>query len=152
MAPFGGGSPEHPPATGPVDTVAEGEIEGWAWKLTAYESREGVCVDLHLGSNSGGGCGEGESKALLSVNGIGFGADLPDLLQVHGVVSSKVASLEMKSGSETEDVDLHPSERFNEVFFVVFVPKKVGGELIARDGNGEVLDTYEVTPRKGIFP
>ena len=152
VAPFGGGSPEHPPATGPVETVAESEFEGRAWQLTAYESREGVCVDLHLGSGSSGGCGDGRSKALLAVNGFGFGADLPDYLQVDGVVSSRVASLEMKSGGEVENVDLHPSERFNEVFFVVFIPRDVGGELIARDANGEILDRHEVPPYDGSFP
>jgi hypothetical protein len=109
-------------------------------------------VDLHLGSNSNGGCGEGKREAALSVNGIAFGADLANYLQVKGVVSKKVVSLEMKSGSRTETVDLHPSERFNEIFFVVFVPKDVGGDLVARDRNGRILDSYEVPPSDGSFP
>lgn len=108
--------PQHPPAQGPVEEVARGEIEGRAWRLTAYRSKEGLCVDLHLRSNSGGGCGFGGRPKHLSVSGVSWSNELPKLAQLEGEVPDDVAKLTARSGGQSEaDVpdatDLPPGPR-----------------------------------------
>jgi hypothetical protein len=135
----------HPPATGPVETIAVGEVSGVHWELTGYRSREGTCVDVHLASSSTGGCGPVRTRGALDVLGTGFGEDLSGYIHVHGTVSDSVSTLELRTGGETENVLLHPSPSLDSVFFVVFVPREEGGELVARKGP-EVLETYEIRP------
>ena len=136
----------HPPATGPVKTVATGKVEGQRWRLTAYRSKEGLCVDLHFGTNSWGGCGF-RSGGELMVAGIGWGMDLPHLAQLDGHVSERVATLTVRSGgNRPKPVLLHPARSFDRIFFVLFVPLDQRAVLVARDASGEILKRRVFTP------
>jgi hypothetical protein len=146
VSPSTDGDGLHPPANGPVETIATGRVTGWDWELTGYESGEGLCVDLHLGSNSAGGCGSGGSRKPLRVGSIDYGSDLPNKLQVHGQLSGSVTSLRAKFSGMVQEVRLHFSERFDRTFFVVFLPKEEGGRLIARNSSGRVLAREAVPP------
>jgi hypothetical protein len=132
----------HPPAQGPVVTLGRGTVEGRRWRLTGYRSADGLCVDLHMGPNYGGGCGR-PSKGHLSVGGIGWTQELPDLAQVDGEVSEEVTRLELRSRGRTRDIELF--EGFGRTFFVAFVPTNERSVLTAYDREGKVLGRQALT-------
>lgn len=139
----------HPPAKGPVKTVARGQVEGKRWRLTAYRSDEGLCIDLHLGSNSSGGCGFGGHRAPLAVNGTGWSSEFPHLAQLDGQVSLRVVSVRVRSGrSDPKDLALYRSKRFVRMFFVAFVPRTKRVAFIAYGRNQKVIDRLVLTPEQ----
>lgn len=149
-APDGGEKyrPNHPPAKGPVETVARGEIEGETWRLTAYRSDEGVCVDLHLGSNSGGGCGFGPLRSDLAFSGVGWSNEFPHLAQLEGRVSKHVDRVTLRSGNDaTKELPLYRSKSFDQTFVVAFVPVNKRAVFTAYDRR-RVLQRRVFKPRE----
>lgn len=143
--------PQHPPARGRVETVAAGHIQGKRWWFTAYRSKDGLCVDLQVGLNSGGGCGSRPGDDL-SMAGVGWTSDLPDLAQLEGQVSERVAKLTARSGDDAErELQLYPSERFGRTFYVAFVPFDDRIVLTAYDKEGDVLKR-RVVPASELDP
>lgn len=144
--------PTHPRANGPVEVIGKGEIDGREWELTAYRSKDGICVDLHMGSGSSGGCGFGRMRGALSIPGMSWSSDMPKYAQLDGRVSQRVARLTARSGEgAVQELPLHRSERFGLTFFVAFAPVDADYELTAYDDEGEVLGT-KVLPRSELDP
>ena len=141
--------PEHPRARGPVETVARGVIDGVSWRLTAYRSGAGLCVDLYLEQNAGGGCGFGGIGARdLALHGSGWSGELPDFAQVDGEVSPEVEELILRSGALEEVIEVHRSDAFDKTFFVAFIPLGDDAVLIARDKDGDELDRHGFTAKE----
>lgn len=144
--PSRGEPPAHPPPEGPVDVVGQGVIDGEAWELTAYRSNQGICVDLHMGSGSGGSCGFGPMRGDLSITSRGWNADLSNYAQLEGRVSEEVARLTARSGEgPVQELSVYESNRFGLTFFVAFAPIDADYELIAYDDGGEVLERKRLT-------
>lgn len=140
------GSPTHPRAEGPVEVLGQGVVDGEHWQLAAYRSDQGICVDVHMGSGSGGGCGFGPMRGDLSISSIGWNADLPNYAQLEGRLSERVARLAGRSGDGAKhEVSLYESERLGVTLFVVFAPVDADYELVAYDESGEVLERKLVT-------
>jgi hypothetical protein len=140
--------PMHPAPVGARVVVAEGTEAGQNWALIAYESREGLCVDLQVGQGRGGGCGWGvpEKNDLGLSEGSQLG--VPGTI-IHGVLSKRVSSLEARfeSGGQvpmTKSVLLEIIDGpagFDVNFFVAFLPGKARGVILAKDSKGAVLQS-----------
>lgn len=128
------------PAGPAVEVIAKGRIEGLPWRLETYRSNEGFCVDLRVQSNSSGGCGFGPPVGEhLTVSGFGWSEQLPDLAQLRGRVSPRVAKLTIRLENETRTLAVYESERFGGLHFVAFVPFDQPAVLVALDERGDVL-------------
>ena len=133
--------------TGPQSVVAQGTVSGQTWTLVAYESGSGLCVDLQLGSGSGGGCGfDVPDRDDLGLS-VGSQAGLSRTI-IHGVVSKRVAQLVIRlDGGEHVDVQIieGPSS-FDVNFFADFLPPNVKGIVEARDHQGALLQERRLRP------
>jgi hypothetical protein len=79
---------------GPAVVLASGEVDGKSWKLIAYESASGLCVDLEIKEGAAGGCGSVPMHHDLELSqGSVFGLDRT---MIHGKVSGRVASVEVR--------------------------------------------------------
>lgn len=144
----------HPSPTGRVTTVARGRIHGITWRLLAYDSDHGLCVNLSVGSNSLGGCGR-EARGHLRVASQGWSEELPGFAQIHGAVSKAVTTLALH-GPDRRDrvVRLLPSAAHSRTFFVLFVPLNEETTLSARDRTGRLLDRQQISAsdvKAGLF-
>ncbi len=142
--------PPIPPAESPTPdgqrVVAQGTVEGQTWSLLAYESDSGLCVDLQIGSVSGGGCGFDLSGSReLGVN-VGSLGGLSKTI-IHGVVSKRVAKVITKlDGGQEMEVDVIDSLGFGVNFLVAFLPPDADGVLEAIGPQGGLLHKERLTP------
>jgi hypothetical protein len=132
--------------TGPESVVGQGTVSGQTWTLVAYESGSGLCVDLQLGSGSGGGCGfDVPEKHDLGLS-VGSQAGLSRTI-IHGVVSKRVAKLVVKlDGGEQMEVPIIQDPRFDVNFFADFLAAKAEGIVEARDDEGAPLQQERLRP------
>lgn len=145
-APVAGANEHLPPPEPGTEVIAKGRIENLPWRLEAYRGNDGVCVDLRVLSNSSGGCGSvSDPKQHLVVSGIGWSNELPNLAQLNGQVSPRVAKLMIRTATRSKQVEVHPSKRFGGVHFVAFVPLDQAVTLTAHDDDGNVLKRRTLT-------
>jgi hypothetical protein len=117
--------------------VAEGERNGVAWQLLAYDSQAGLCVGLRAGPGEGAGCGSGVPPLPISVGWgqqAGFGAI------AQGIVRKDVSlvRLELSNGATIETTPVGADAGFEANFFVASLPEDIDlvrGIAIAADGR-----------------
>lgn len=131
---------------GPGVVLASGEVDGRPWKLLAYQSESGLCVDLEIEQGAAGGCGPVplDGDLVLMQGGI-FGLDK---MILHGMVSERVAVVEVRSveGHPVATSIIPDPGGLGVNFFVLFVPPDTLGEVVAVDAAGNVLDSSRLRP------
>lgn len=126
---------------GPEVVVARGTASGEPWALIAYESDNGLCVEIEVEGGRGGGCGfDVPGRSDLGLN-VGSQAGISGSI-VHGVVSQRVAILvvRLKSGERLHPEILDGPDGLDANFFALFLPSTSEGVIEARDDQGVVLD------------
>lgn len=151
LLPPGDSGPRQDGGAGLKTVVAQGSVSGRPWRLVAYASEDGLCVDLQLEDGSGGGCGFGISAERDLGLSVGSQGGLPKTI-VHGVVSKRVATLVVRlEGDEPTDVQIieGPSS-FDVNFFAEFLPPNAKGFVEARNAQGAVLQRERLRPLSEI--
>jgi hypothetical protein len=131
---------------GPAVVLASGDVDGRPWKLLAYQSESGLCVDLEIEQGAAGGCGAVpiDGDLVLMQGGV-FGLDK---IILHGMVSERVAAVEVRSvkGHPVATPIIPDPGEMGVNFFVLFVPPDALGEVVAVDAAGNVLDSARLRP------
>jgi hypothetical protein len=130
--------------------VGQGTVSGQTWALVAYEGDSGLCVDLQVGAGTSSVCGfdvPGQRDLGLSESsqrGVSRTA-------IHGVVSKGVSALQVTlDDGEQIDVDIIQSPAgFNVNFFAAFLPPDAEAVVEARDSQGSLLETLQISPLPG---
>ena len=131
---------------GPRIVLASGEVDGKPWKLVAYESEPGLCVDVEIEQGAVGSCGSiGTDRDLELGQGSVFGLDK---MIIHGKVSERVARVEVRpvEGSPVAASIIPDPGGLGANFFVLFVPPDTLGEVVAVDAAGNVLQSVRLRP------
>lgn len=131
---------------GPGIVLASGEVDGKPWKLVAYQSESGLCVDLEIERGATGGCGPVPIEGDL-VFGQGRVLGLERMI-IHGKVSERVASVEVRplEGDPVATEIIPDPAGLGVNFFVLFVPLDTLGEVVALDAAGNVLQSDLLQP------
>jgi hypothetical protein len=131
---------------GPRIVLASGEVDGRPWRLVAYESESGLCVDVEIERGAVGGCGSIPIDRDLELGqGSVFGLDK---MIVHGKVSERVALVEVRpvEGSPVAASIIRDPGGLGVNFFVLFVQPDTLGEVVAVDAAGNVLQSIRLRP------
>ncbi|MGH2660631.1 MAG: hypothetical protein ACRDHS_13475, partial [Actinomycetota bacterium] len=131
---------------GPGIVLATGEVDGTPWRLIAYQSESGLCVDLEIERGAIGGCGPvpiGGDLVLGQGRVLGV-----DRTIIHGEVSDRVASVEVRpvEGNPFAADIIPDPDGLGANFFVVFVPRDTLGQVVALDAAGNVLQSVRLRP------
>jgi hypothetical protein len=131
---------------GPGIVLANGEVDGKPWKLLAYQSESGLCVDLEIEHGAVGGCGPvpiDRDLELVQGGVLGLGKMI-----IHGNVSGRVASVEVRpvEGEPVSTSIIPDPGGLGVNFFVAFVPRDTLGEVVALDAAGHVLQSLRLRP------
>lgn len=141
-------TPAPPPGdqrvVGPQIVLASGEVDGTPWRLVAYESESGLCVDVEIEQGAVGGCGSMPLDRDLEV-GQGSVSGL-DKMIIHGKVSERVARVEVHpvEGSPVAARIISDPGGLGVNFFVLFVPPDTLGDVVAVDAAGNVLQSVRL--------
>jgi hypothetical protein len=131
---------------GPAVVLARGVVDRTPWKLLAYRSESGLCVDLEIEEGSTGGCGPVPMDREFEVSqGSVLGLDR---MIIHGKVSERVASVEVRpldGGPIATEIISDPAG-LGVSFFVQFVPRDTLGEIVALDAAGNLLQSVRLRP------
>ena len=131
---------------GPRIALASGEVDGRPWRLVAYESESGLCVDVEIEQGAVGGCGSIPIDRDLELGqGSVFGLDK---MIIHGKVSKRVALVEVRpvEGSQVAASVIPDPGGLGVNFFVLFVPPDTLGDVVAVDAAGNVLESVRLRP------
>ena len=131
---------------GPRIVLASGEVDGTPWRLVAYESESGLCVDVEIERGAVGGCGSMPIDRDLE---LGQGGVLGlDKMIIHGEVSQRVAIVEVRpvEGAPVAASIIPDPGGLGVNFFVLFVPPDTVGEVVALDAAGNVLRSVRLRP------
>jgi hypothetical protein len=114
--------------TGPVEVIAEGLDHGYRWRLSAFETRQGVCLSSETNEGGTGGCGE---VAKLAPGG--SATSLPWMI-MSGWVSkdTQLVRFELFDGRIIDTKPIRTGDRFPVDFYQAFVPAPPSGQ---RDRN-----------------
>ena len=134
-------------ATGPLFTITTGEVGGVSWAFVAYESTEGICVEVRVADGSVGGCGFRPEDLSVSLGRMRApGGSM--LTFVDGTVSRRARSvrIELDGGQEVE-ASIYPAPPELDVPFAFFVaalpdalpPEEFPVKVVALDGSGNVI-------------
>lgn len=132
---------------GPNTVVGQGTVSGQAWSLVAYESADGLCVDLQVGSGTVVACG----FDVPSRRDLGLGESSQrgvSKTAIYGVVSKRVLALQATlNDGERIDVDIIQSPAgFDVNFFAAFLPPDAEAVIEARDNQGALLERLQTSP------
>lgn len=148
------GDGNHP--VGPEYTIAQGTFHGFDWRYYGYESNDGLCLELGMGSNSGGGCGEIRAlRELVEITGVTSMREPsgPNASALEGRVSDKVAKLEIQIGDDRpESIETHePPDELgltDRIFVYLTETNRFAHDpdvyLLAYDGSGKLLTKIAV--------
>ncbi|MFN2587770.1 MAG: hypothetical protein ABR613_06620 [Actinomycetota bacterium] len=130
--------------------VAGGTVSGQRWALVAYEGDGGLCVDLQVGDGTSNVCGfdvPGQHDLGLNESS----QREVSRTAIHGVVSKDVFELQVTlDGGEQIDVDIIESPAgFNVNFFAAFLPPDADAVVEARDSQGSLLESLQISPLPG---
>lgn len=144
-----------PVRIGPKHALTSGEVAGVFWRLVAYRSTKGLCLDIDFAgrvSASGGGCGFGPFRdaveAPINRNHLALGVDRTWLV---GRVSAEAASvtLVLSDGRQIEarTYESPSALRLPHAFYLAVVPGSFVGpsdspsivEAIAKDERGHEI-------------
>lgn len=130
--------------------VGGGMVSGQTWTLVAYEGPDGLCLDLHVGDGTSNVCGfdtTGERAMGLNVS------SQRDVARtaIHGFVSKEVVGLQaILDDGERIDVDIIESpDGFGVDFFAGFLPPDATAVIEARDLQGSLLESEQISPLPG---
>lgn len=125
-----------PMAIGPEETIAQGTFEeqgeSTPWRLTAFQSNEGLCLHIETPRWKGGGCGFGVPKTAA----ISYAADSQFL---YGPVDRRATRVEVRfEGGEVRSVDpIGTSEGFPVNFYLIELePREEPVSVAAFDEEG----------------
>lgn len=144
--------PGDPRAFGQRMVLASGEVDGTPWRLLAYQSESGLCVDLEIERGAVGGCGPVPiGRELVLGQGSVLGVDG---MIIHGEVSERVASVEVRrvEGDPIVTSIIPDPGGLGVNFFVAFVPRDTLGEVVALDAAGNILQSVRLRPLEGEEP
>jgi hypothetical protein len=141
-------------ATGDVVALGEGTAFGRGWRYSAFDSEDGLCVQLDVGTVASGGmvssmnCGKGfagEDSAFLQLN---YGASLNGAVAADGIVRGDVAAVTLRGERGDEAVAALmelPADGDDSKAFVGFLD--TGDRIVsitAFDADGQPVETYQV--------
>jgi hypothetical protein len=137
--------PGDQPVFGPGIVLATGEVDATPWKLVAYQSDSGLCVDLRIERGAGGFCSAGIVRHLVLGQATIAGLDK---MIVHGMVPQRVAAVEVRpvEGDPIPARLVPDPGELGVNFFVLFVPRGTVGEIVAFDTAGDILETRRLRP------
>jgi hypothetical protein len=144
-------SPTVSDASGPIDpgdqnrqlservVVADGEVDGVAWRLEVYESDAGLCADLRYYRGTSGGCGfDVPAQRVIGIGSARFGA----LQAIYGPVRRNVATIQvhLASGEIITVTPVGQDLGFPVHFYVAVVPADDPADVIVafNTAGGEV--------------
>jgi hypothetical protein len=138
-------------ATGPIVEIGSGRTLGVGWRYAMYESADGVCTQLELGSYTTAGCGPLPLVADGSVFGRAGsgGTGEPDSpVPYDGIVSGDVAAvwLVTESGQRLGTTLMPLAEAGHDASaFIGFAPPgEVVTDAVAVDADGGVIETFDL--------
>ena len=133
---------------GPVSVVLDGVHEGERWRVEAYSSASGLCVDLRYEGDAVGGCGLDEvNRAVGVVRGRRNGVEA-----VFGTARSDVATIDVIRASR-ETLSFAPvtgNPGFEQGFYAFIVDTTDPIiTVVARDAGGREVDRHFVPAWEG---
>lgn len=126
-------------------TVAEGQLNDVPWELEAYNSDQGLCLDLRYLNSAGGGCGHGVPPRALGLNT----TSSPSLTATFGPARSDVARVEavLASGDTTSFTPVGKDGGFGVNFYIFILENGATIDtVIAYDTNGTEIDRMDARP------
>ena len=144
-----------PVRIGQKQVLTSGEVAGVFWRLVAYRSTKGLCLDVDLAgkvSGSGGGCGFGSFRGAVEIpitrDHLALGIDRTWLV---GRVSLRATSviLVLSDGRqiEAQTFDSPPALRLSHAFYLAVAPGNLVGPpdspsvvgAVAKDEDGHEI-------------
>lgn len=144
-----------PVRIGPKHVLTSGEVAGVFWRLVAYRSTKGLCLDVDLAgkvSGSGGGCGFGPFRGAVEMpitrDHLALGIDRTWLVGRVSVKATSVA-LVLSDGRQIEarTYEAPSALRLSHAFYLAVAPGNLVGpldspsivEVIAKDERGHEI-------------